>query len=442
MALVILLACQVVVAAAAAPASPRPHASILLDPDASSNVLQPIPGAKGKCLDGSPPVIYTRPATNESDRHKWVLYFHGGGWCFSAAQCLERSKGSLGSTKGIGRTYDRPSGVMSPDPRVNPTFATWNHAILWYCDGGSSAGARSSPLIEQGQQLWFQGLQILHDQLGALLTTHGMASATDVLVTGSSAGGLSAFLHADRIRSLLPPTLSNYGVAPVSGFFLNHANATGYPAFATQMRQMVTFMNMTAGLNSACVAAHSATESWRCVFANESFAHTDSRLMVLNSVFDMYQLPAIWRGSASNGGMPSPWPSNSCLRGVGEHYPGEVGCQGTFIPQCPTAELAGIQSYGDDFMRDLSRLPQFTRQGNGAFLHTCVCHCGLDATCGHSFFDEFALNGSDGESVSGQEAVTRWWENADDGADTHTYRPCRLSTAPPYQCNPTCARSN
>ena len=80
MALVILLACQVVVAAAAAPASPRPHASILPDPDASSNVLQPIPGAKGKCLDGSPPVIYTRSATNLSDRHKWVLYFHGGGW--------------------------------------------------------------------------------------------------------------------------------------------------------------------------------------------------------------------------------------------------------------------------------------------------------------------------------------------------------------------------
>ena len=84
--LVLLLACQVAVAVAggtaAAPA--RPHTGALLD--APSSVLQPIPGAKGKCLDGSPPVIYTGPATNESDRHKWVLYFHGGGWCFSAAQ--------------------------------------------------------------------------------------------------------------------------------------------------------------------------------------------------------------------------------------------------------------------------------------------------------------------------------------------------------------------
>ena len=85
-----LLACQVAAVAAVASA---PHAGA--SRDASSNVLQPIPGAKGKCLDGSPPVIYTRPATNESDRQKWVLYFHGGGWCFSAAQCLERSKGSL-----------------------------------------------------------------------------------------------------------------------------------------------------------------------------------------------------------------------------------------------------------------------------------------------------------------------------------------------------------
>lgn len=81
--LVLLLACQVavIVAAAAAAAAPaRPHAGALLYLDASSNVLQPIPGAKGKCLDGSPPVIYTRSATNLSDRHKWVLYFHGGGW--------------------------------------------------------------------------------------------------------------------------------------------------------------------------------------------------------------------------------------------------------------------------------------------------------------------------------------------------------------------------
>jgi hypothetical protein len=58
-------------------------------------------------------------------------------------------------------------------------------------------------------------------------------------------------------------------------------------------------------------------------------------------------------------------------------------------------------------MRGISQLPQFKRQEHGAFLHTCVCHCALDATCGHSFFDEFALNGTGGERLTGQEAVTR-----------------------------------
>ena len=183
---------------------------------------------------------------------------------------------------------------MDPDPTINPDFAGWNHVILWYCDGGSYSGARSTPLPANGTELWFQGLFILNDQLAALRTELGLSTATSVLLTGDSAGGLAAFLHADRVRSMLPAS-AVYGVVPSSGFFLDHLNATQHAVFQSHMRRMVQLMNVSDALNPSCTAAQAAGSEWRCVFANETLQHTKSDVFVLNSVLERCkQLSAVF----------------------------------------------------------------------------------------------------------------------------------------------------
>jgi len=52
----------------------------------------------------------------------------------------------------------------------------------------------------------------------------GMNKATDVLVSGMSAGGLATFLHVDAIASWLPQA-KVFGV-PDSGFFLDLPDVT------------------------------------------------------------------------------------------------------------------------------------------------------------------------------------------------------------------------
>ena len=83
----------------------------------------------------------------------------------------------------------------------------------------------AEPVFHNGTALHFRGKHNLDAILEDLTTRYGMGTATDVLVSGGSAGGLAAFLHADYIRSQLSDSVKRYKVAPGSGFFMLHDDA-------------------------------------------------------------------------------------------------------------------------------------------------------------------------------------------------------------------------
>ena len=75
-----------------------------------------------------------------------------------------------------------------------------NALYLPYGDGASFAGFRPKPWPVPGtnDSLWFRGIKNLDAAIDWALL-HGLADATELVVTGVSAGGLSTFLHVDRI---------------------------------------------------------------------------------------------------------------------------------------------------------------------------------------------------------------------------------------------------
>ena len=75
-----------------------------------------------------------------------------------------------------------------------------NAVYLPYGDGASFAGFRAKPWSVPGtkEKLWFRGIKNL-DATVEWALRHGLANATELVVTGVSAGGLSSFLHVDRI---------------------------------------------------------------------------------------------------------------------------------------------------------------------------------------------------------------------------------------------------
>jgi hypothetical protein len=247
------------------------------------------------CLDGTPPAYYIDYSKTNS--RVWVVMFQGGGWAYTQEDAKSRSTGSLGSSAKAATSYTFTQGPLSSDQNMNPTFYNANRVYLLYCDGGSWTGDLDEPLNVDGTKVFIRGKRVLDALFNALLADEGMFLATDVLLSGTSAGALASILHADYIQTLLPNTVVRYGVLPISGFFLNHEDLGGSLTYGGEMRNVFEYQNSTFGVNSACIEGktmNGTALTSDCMFANETIAVTTSPMFLLNSYVDSWQLQNIW----------------------------------------------------------------------------------------------------------------------------------------------------
>jgi hypothetical protein len=323
-------------------------------------------------------------------------------------------------------------GPVGPQATLNPTFATWNHVILMYCDGASFSGDRADTVPWADPQnpgknisLHFRGRRILDFILDTLSEKYGMRTATEVLLSGGSAGGLAAYLHADYVEEYVNalnmkhgnPALSKYGVAPVSGFFLMHATGgeKEIPLYPNEMEYVFKMQNSSSGVNSKCLASYAGSpeHGYRCIFANESYAHSSAPIFPLQSAVDKWQLENI--------------------------YDYDENCWGDItMDKCSAAQIERLNGYAHDLLTDISRTEKFKSAGSGAFIESCVEHVQMQGRG----FNVYKIGG-----VSAQEALTSWWESDfQEPASKHTHLPCKLVENPlpghSHICNPTCVSSS
>ena len=79
----------------------------------------------------------------------------------------------------------------------------WTKVFLPYTDGGSQTGDLAEPVKVGNSTIFYRGHRILKAMIAAL-KARGLDAATEVIVSGCSAGGLAAFLHADEWGSAFP----------------------------------------------------------------------------------------------------------------------------------------------------------------------------------------------------------------------------------------------
>ena len=89
-------------------------------------------------------------------------------------------------------------GYISDDEAVNPHMYNWNTVYVPYCDGGVFGGSNSSKTIVDGTEIYFRGANIVNAVIEDLLENKNLKNATDLIITGDSAGGEAAFLHCDN----------------------------------------------------------------------------------------------------------------------------------------------------------------------------------------------------------------------------------------------------
>lgn len=226
------------------------------------------------CLDGTPGLYYHRPGTG-TGATKWYIHHEGGGWCSSIPACQGRSLTDLGSSKGYAQTVSPNYGYFSTDPAANPLMYNWNSVYFKYCDGGSFSGSNASttPSGVNGTVLHWRGKHILEGGMTDMFKNRGLDKATEIVVSGCSAGGLATFLHCDRwAQRIRAEGVSSAKIVcmPDSGLFRDYQGCTtpgvcSGPHYHDRLVWVFDQMNATSGVNDACIASERPTSN--CMFA-------------------------------------------------------------------------------------------------------------------------------------------------------------------------------
>ena len=146
-----------------------------------------------RCMDGSLGGFYHQPATG-ADGTKWVFRLEGGGECTTKNACYAQLNTSLGSSKYFPKSHSFDAGSFFLDDNVaqNPLLHSWNHVDVGYCSQDLFSGTRTSPSAETWG-IYFSGHLIFSAVLDALDAQ--LQTATDIVITGDSAGGIGAWMN-------------------------------------------------------------------------------------------------------------------------------------------------------------------------------------------------------------------------------------------------------
>ena len=231
----------------------------------------------------------------------------------------------------------------------------------------------------KGELLYFRGRRNLDAIFRSLSATTELDKATEVLVTGCSAGGLAVLLHGDRIRGLLrSKAIKKFKKIASSGFFLKHPNVYKENVYKDEM--MTAMQMQQVNLSET-----------RSVFAQDVFPSIQHPIFVINSAFDIWQSCCIWAGAVGN-------PINGGCGAAKSFY----GCAHD-IETCSVSQVNLAQQYADDFVATLTSSQTLRNTQNGAFIHTCMTHC-------EAFTDSWSALEIQGTTM--QRAVSLWWNQA------------------------------
>jgi len=377
------------------------------------------------CLDGSPPAVYIKPGVGD-DASKWILFFEGGGWCESAQDCYARSFTALGSSSSYAATTAHWStrDVLLPDCVTNPYFCRFSSAYAPYCDGASRAGNADLPVVYKDTNLYYRGWRVLQATLAALLIADpgagaaggpvampSLAKARSLLISGSSAGGLTTFLHADFIAETVHTANPSIAVlaVPEVGFFIDGASIWGGAHIQSAAFERVSeFANVTGGLpdqvNAGCVAASTPSTRWTCFMAQYTYPHIRTPTFLLQSRWDEWQTQHVLAPDPDVTVTVSPYkPFAACILDP------STGCNATQYAQWFGY---GKTQFPEALAAARAAMPAKFAAANGGFITSCPIHTTAISGLSHRIKID---------NVSMYDALVAWVEQSEGaGADYWT----------------------
>merc|ERR1711998_110691 len=246
------------------------------------------------------------------------------------------------------------------------------------------------------------------------MTEYGLDDASEVLVSGGSAGGLAAFQHADYIREKLSSP-DKFKVLPLSAFFLWSKTEDSVLDFPSSVEAMVDFHNATHGLNERCVNQF-GDEGWKCFFPSIVYGYVSTPTFIINSMLDSWQLDDILQFNATD-----------CSAWKGSYRYSQ-------FEYCNSHDIKKLNTWARRFVSDLTHTDGYSRSGNGAYIDSCLEHVAAEYAGWH-LYKQGQLN------ISMVDASQKWWDSYESKPVWHTYLPDFLSQDTPHQQTPTCKKT-
>uniref|UniRef100_A0ACD5UU83 Uncharacterized protein n=1 Tax=Avena sativa TaxID=4498 RepID=A0ACD5UU83_AVESA len=344
------------------------------------------------CLDGSPPVYHFAPGSG-SGANNWVVHMEGGGWCKTPEECAVRKGNFRGSSK-----YMKPlsfSGILGGNQKFNPDFHNWNRVKVRYCDGSSFTGDVEA--VDSSTNLHYRGARVW-DAIIQELLDKGMNKAEKALLSGCSAGALSAILHCDKFSGLLPKSATVKCFSD-AGYFFDGTDITGNKYVRKTYKDIVTLHESVKNLPSSCTSKQTPE---LCFFPQYVFPTLRTPLFILNAAYDSWQIRNILA--------PSPADKSKAW----------AKCKAD-IRGCSSSQLETLQGFRKEF---LAALPDTGKSPSlGMFIDSCFAHCQSGAQ--NSWLDEGSPSV---EKTQIGKAVGDWYF----GRATSQRTDC------PYPCNKSC----
>ncbi len=199
--------------------------------------LNPATYPDAVCNDGTAAAYAIRPGSGAA-ANRWVILLQGGDNCYDQASCSARAAGKpalISSTPYRSNPDLAPQmdGVQSSSPSTNPDFYDATQVQALYCSSDYWSGAKSGAgtFNPNDDATWnFQGRAILSAVIADLEQNYGLSSASEILLTGESAGGVGVYATVNDVTKLVPATArfvasSDAGFGNIAADF----NASGAP---------------------------------------------------------------------------------------------------------------------------------------------------------------------------------------------------------------------
>ncbi|XP_074030873.1 palmitoleoyl-protein carboxylesterase notum isoform X2 [Leptinotarsa decemlineata] len=220
---------------------------------------------------------------------KWIIFLEGGWYCYDTHTCRNRwlkqrhymTSSKWPETREVG-------GILSPDVKENPFWWNANHVFVPYCTSDSWSGSKPPSPKELFS---FMGSFIVRQVVRDLIPL-GLENSTDLLLTGSSAGGTGVMLNLDYVKELLHEDLmltqiNVRGVAD-SGWFLDR---TPYaPTMKLAVDGIRKGMDFWRGKVPRRCREEYMSEPWRCYFGYRLYPTLKAELFVFQWLFDEAQM--------------------------------------------------------------------------------------------------------------------------------------------------------